>query len=484
MNFPVIGWVLAWALKIEGFLMLIPCLIACIYQDRQGLIYLVLALIAIAVGQLLSFRRPKNMEIYQKEGYVAVGLTWVLISAYGALPFVLTGEIPFYIDALFETASGFTTTGSSILTDVEALCHTSLFWRSFTHWVGGMGVLVFMLMLIPSSGGSHMNLMKAESPGYEVTKFVPRVKNNARTLYRIYLAMTVITIAALLISGMNWFDSFCISFGAAGTGGFGVLNSSCADYTPVQQWIITVAMIAFGVNFSFYYLCLIRHPKEAFRMSEVRTYIAIIVASALLIAANLTAQMPGVYKGAEETLRAAFFQVGTIITTTGYATTNFDLWPSFSKFILFLLMICGACAGSTGGGIKVSRVLIVLKSLKCELYTLIHPRAVQKVRMDGTAISEKSLRSAYIFLISYFLVFGLSILIISLQGFDFETNVSAVAATLNNIGPGFAGVGPTSNFSAYSWWAKLVMIFDMWAGRLELLPILILFYPRTWKRHG
>ncbi|MEE8885156.1 MAG: TrkH family potassium uptake protein [Eubacteriales bacterium] len=484
MNFPVIGWVLAWALKIEGFLMLAPCVVACIYRDEQGLIYLILAAIAITVGWSLSYHKPKNMEIYQKEGYVAVGLTWVLISAYGAIPFVLTGEIPAYIDALFETASGFTTTGSSILTDVEAMSHTSLFWRSFTHWVGGMGVLVFLLMMIPSSGGSHMNLMKAESPGYEVNKFVPQVKNNARTLYRIYLVMTVITIVALMISGMNPFDSFCIAFGAAGTGGFGVLNSSCGDYTAVQQWIITFAMISFGVNFSFYYLCLIHHPKEAFRMSEVRSYIIIIVASALLIALDLTIQMPGTYQGVEETLRTSFFQVGTIITTTGFATTNFDAWPSFCKFILFLLMICGACAGSTGGGVKVSRVLIVLKSLRAELYSLIHPHSVQRIRMDGNAISERSLRSAYVFLVTYFLVFGLSILIISLQGFDFETNVSAVAATLNNIGPGFSKVGPTCNFSAYKWWAKLVMIFDMWAGRLELLPILILFYPRTWKRHG
>lgn len=484
MNFAVVGWVLAWVLKIIGFLMLVPCLISCIYMEREGIIYLILAVIAITVGGILSWRKPKNMAIYQREGYVSVGLAWLLISAYGAIPFVLTGEIPSYIDAIFETASGFTTTGSSILSDVEALCHTSLFWRSFTHWVGGMGVLVFILMMIPSRGGSHMNLMKAESPGYEVSKFVPLVKNNARMLYRIYLVMTLATIAALLISGMPWFDSFCIAFGAAGTGGFSVLNSGCASYTSVQQWIITIAMIAFGVNFSFYYLCLIHRGKDALRMSEVRAYFLIILASTALISVDIAVQEPGAFASVWDLIRGAFFQVGTIITTTGFSTVDFDTWPSFSKFILFLLMICGACAGSTGGGIKVSRLLIAMKSLKQELYTLIHPRAVRKVRIDGHALSDRTLRSVYIFLMAYSLIFGTSILIISLQGLDFETNVSAVAATLNNIGPGFSIVGPTCNFSIYSWWAKVVLIFDMLAGRLELLPILILFFPRTWSANG
>lgn len=484
MNYAVIGWVLAWVLKIEGFLMLLPALIACIYMEREGLIYLILAGIAIAIGWIFSWRRPRNMAIFQREGYVSVGLSWLLISAYGAIPFVLTGEIPFYIDAIFETASGFTTTGSSILSDVEALCHASLFWRSFTHWVGGMGVLVFILMLIPSRGGSHMNLMKAESPGYEVSKFVPQVKNNARTLYRIYLFMTVATIVALLIAGMPWFDSLCIAFGAAGTGGFSVLNSGCASYTPAQQWIITIAMAAFGVNFSFYYLCLIRKGREALHMSEVRAYILIILASGALISINLAVQDPDAFSNAGDLIRAAFFQVATIITTTGYSTADFNLWPAFSKTILFFLMICGACAGSTGGGIKVSRLIIAMKALKQELYTLIHPRAVRKVRIDGNAPSDRTLRSVYIFLMGYFLVFGASILIISLQGFDFETNISAVAATLNNIGPGFSLVGPTSNFGMFSWWAKIVLIFDMLAGRLELLPILILFFPRTWSSNG
>lgn len=484
MNYPVIGWILAWVLKVEGVLMLFPCIIACIFHESQGTIYLMLAVIAIAVGQLLSFRKPRHMEIYQKEGYVTVGLAWILISVYGAIPFVLTGEIPFFIDAVFEVASGFTTTGSSILSDVEALCHASLFWRSFTHWIGGMGVLVFLLMLIPSAGGSHMNLMKAESPGYEVSKFLPRVKNNAKTLYRIYLVMTLITIGALLLSGMYWFDSLCISFGAAGTGGFGIWNNSCAGYTPLQQWIITIAMIAFGVNFNFYYLCLIRHPKEAFKMEEVRGYILIILASGFLIAFNIHRAMPDVFASWGDTFRHAFFQVGTIITTTGYSTTDFDLWPAFSKFILFLLMICGACAGSTGGGIKVSRLIVAVKSAGKELYSYVHPRSVKKICMGGNPIDQKVLRSLYVYLVTYFLIFGASVLIISIDGFDFETNVSAVAATLNNIGPGFAKVGPTCNFGIYSWLSKIILTFDMWIGRLEIFPILILFYPRTWTKNG
>lgn len=384
------------------------------------------------------------------------------------------------MDAVFETVSGFTTTGSSILTDVEALCHASLFWRSFTHWIGGMGVLVFLLMLIPSRGGSHMNLMKAESPGYKVSKFVPQVKNNARTLYRIYLGMTLITIAALLIARMHWFDAVCLSFGAAGTGGFAILNSSCASYTSAQQWILTIAMVAFGVNFSFYYLMLIRRPKDALKMEEVRGYIAIILASGTAITINIA----HLYSSIGTAIKHAFFQVATIITTTGFATADFDKWPSFSKTILFLLMICGACAGSTGGGIKVSRLIVAVKSMFLELYQLVHPRSVKKVRMDGAPVGSRTLRSLYIFLTTYFLIFAVSILLISVDGFDFETNMSAVAATLNNIGPGFSVVGPTSNFSMYSYFSKIILIFDMLAGRLEILPMLIMLYPKTWRRHS
>lgn len=480
MNYPVIARVLSWLLCTEGVLLLLPCIISLIFGEDQGMVYFALALLAIAGGLLASKRKLPNEAIYQREGFVAVGLSWLLLSLYGALPFVLTGEIPSYVDALFEIVSGFTTTGSSILTDVEAMSHTSLFWRSFSHWIGGMGVLVFILMLIPGNGGTQMNLMRAESPGPDVSKFVPRVRNTAMVLYKIYLGMTLVQIALLACTGMNWFHNLCITFGTAGTGGFGILNDSCASYTPVQQWIITVFMIAFGVNFSFYYLFLLKKVGEAFHMEEVRAYIGIILVAGVAIAL----QIHGQFATWEQTFRAAFFQVGSIITTTGYSTVDFDQWPSFSKAILLLLMIIGACAGSTGGGVKVSRVVLVCKSVKLELEQLLHPHGVQRVRMDGKLVDRQMLNSVFIFMITYFLIFALSVLAISLDDFSFETNFSAVAATLNNIGPGLAEVGPARNFSAYSNPAKLILTFDMLAGRLELLPMLILFYPKTWRKNG
>lgn len=478
MNYAVIGRILSWVLRTEGLLMLLPCLIALIYGEWQGLVYLALGVGAIAAGWLLSRKKIANPAIYQREGFVSVGLSWVVLSLYGAIPFVITGEIPVFLDALFEIVSGFTTTGSSILANVEALSHTSLFWRSFSHWIGGMGVLVFILMMIPSgSGGTQINLMKAESPGPDVSKFVPRVKNTAIVLYRIYLGMTLLMIAILAFSGMNWFHNLCITFGTAGTGGFGVLNSSCAEYTPFQQWIITIFMIAFGVNFSFYYLLLTKNFYEAFHLEEVGAYLAIILCAGLAI----TWQIEPRYGNFEEALRVAYFQVGSIITTTGFSTVDFDLWPSFSKTILVMLMIIGACAGSTGGGVKVSRVVLVMKSIKQELRQIIHPHGVQCVRMDKKTVDRKVLSSLYVYLTSYFFVFGLSVLAISLENFSFTTNFTSVAATLNNIGPGLAEVGPSRNFGVYGDFSKLVLIFDMLAGRLELLPMLLLFYPRTWS---
>ena len=480
MNCPVIGRVLSWILCTEGALLLLPSLISLIYREDQGMIYFALALLALAIGYVTSRRKIRNKAIYQREGFVSVGLSWVLLSLYGAIPFVLTGEIPSYVDAVFEIVSGFTTTGSSILSDVEAMSHTSLFWRSFSHWIGGMGVLVFILMLMPTNrGGTQMNLMKAESPGPDVSKFVPRVRNTAIVLYKIYLGMTLLMIALLALTGMNWFHNLCITFGTAGTGGFGILNDSCASYTPIQQWIITLFMIAFGVNFGFYYLSLIFRFREALAMEEVRAYVGIILAFGLAI----TWQIRDRFDTLEQALRAAFFQVGSIMTTTGFSTVDFDLWPSFSKTILVLLMVVGACAGSTGGGVKVSRVVLTCKSIFLELGQVLHPHGVQRMRMDGKSVDSKMLNSIYIFLITYFLIFFLSILAVSLDGFNFETNFTAVAATLNNIGPGLAGVGPTRNFGDYSLPSKLVLIFDMLAGRLELLPMLILFYPRTWMKH-
>ena len=480
MNYGVIRQVLSWILCTEGVMMLLPCLISLVYGEDEGVVYFALALIAIVVGYAAARKKVQNRAIYQREGFVAVGLSWVLMSLYGALPFVLTGEITRYIDALFEIVSGFTTTGSSILQDVEALSRTSLFWRSFSHWIGGMGVLVFILMMMPmTSGGTQMNLMKAESPGPDVSKFVPRVRNTAIVLYRIYLAMTLLMILALTCTGMYWFDTLCITFGTAGTGGFGILNDSCGSYTPIQQWIITIGMIAFGVNFSFYYLILIRKAKEALHLEEVRAYLAIILVTGFAIAW----QLRDTFTSWEETLRASFFQVGSIITTTGYSTVDFDAWPSFSKGLLVLLMIIGACAGSTGGGVKVSRVLLVYKSIHLELQQILNPHGIQKIRMDGNVVDNKMMNSIYVFFITYFMIFALSMATISLDNFNFESNFTAVAATLNNIGPGIGQVGPTQNFGHYSHLSKGVLIFDMLAGRLELMPMLILFYPRTWKRN-
>ena len=480
MNYPMIRYILSWVLKVEGILMGLPCLTALIYGEREGFRYLFWALLCFALGVAGSFRRPENTEIYRKDGFAAAALSWIVMSVFGAVPFMLTGEIPSFVDALFEIVSGFTTTGSSILSDVEALSHASLFWRSFSHWIGGMGVLVFILMLLPVRNGSQMNLMRAESPGPSVSKFVPRVRNTAILLYKIYILMTVAEILLLMLAGMQCFDSLCISFGSAGTGGFSVLNSGCATYTAAQQWIITIFVILFGVNFSFYYLILCKKAGAAFGMQEVRAYFLIIVAAAALITWNIS----GLYGSFSETLRQSAFQVGSIITTTGYATTDFNLWPELSKYILVLLMFIGSCAGSTGGGIKVSRILILMRTIRKELQSIAHPRSIKKIRMDGHEVEHETLRSINVFFITYMVIFAVSVLIISFDEFSFETNFTAVAATLNNIGPGMGDVGPMSNFGIYSPLSKVVMTFDMLAGRLELFPLLLLFCPSTWKRRG
>ncbi|MEE8704298.1 MAG: TrkH family potassium uptake protein [Olsenella sp.] len=478
MNYPMIRYVLAWVLKVEGAIMALPCLVALVYHEQTGFAYLLCMLICLTIGFAGTARRPRETEIYTKDGMVTVSLAWLVLSLFGALPFVMTGEIPNYVDAMFEIISGFTTTGASICTDVEALSHATRFWRSFSHWIGGMGVLVFILMMFPVRSGSQMNLMKAESPGYNVSKFVPHVRDTAKILYRIYLAMTVAQIVILLASGMYWFDALCITFGSAGTGGFSVLNDSCASYTPFQQVVTAVFMIAFGVNFSFYYLVTIRRARDAFRMEEVRAYLGIILAAIVLISVNTV----GMYASVGECVRAALFQVASIITTTGYSTVDFNLWPALSKEILLLLMCIGACAGSTGGGLKVSRVIIFLRAAKRGIRSYVHPHNVMKVRMDGEPVSEEQVDSVYIFLIIYVFVFALSVLVVSIDGFNFESNFSAVAATLNNIGPGLEVVGPMSNFSAYSYLSKLVLMFDMLAGRLELFPVLVMLDPNVWTK--
>lgn len=391
---------------------------------------------------------------------------------------MLTGDIPFYVDALFETISGFTTTGSSILTDVESISKASLFWRSFSHWIGGMGVFVFIMAILPMMGGSTMNLMKAESPGPSVSKLVPHVKDTAKILYGIYIAITICEATILRALGMPLFDSLTTTFGTVGTGGFGIRNDSIAGYSPAIQITITVFMILSGINYTAYFYILTGKIKELFKIEEVRWYLAIIFGSVAVITWNVRS----LYPTFSETLRHAFFQVGSIITTTGYATTDFDLWPALSKTLLVTLMFIGACAGSTSGGIKVSRILILLKTIRKELSLIIHPRQVKKIRMDGHPVDHETLRSANVFLVVYFVLLLTSMLLISVDEFDFSTNFTSVVTVLNNIGPGLNLVGPTQNFSIFSPFSKFVLMFDMLAGRLELFPMMILLMPSTWKR--
>ena len=478
MNIGIILYFLGWVLGVEGVLMLLPCAIALIFHETAGWYFVGIGLLCGVIGWTLGHKRPTNTVFYAKEGFVSVALSWIVLSLFGAMPFYLSREIPRFEDALFEVISGFTTTGTSILPDVEALSHCMLVWRSFTHWIGGMGVLVFLLAILPMASGYNMHIMRAESPGPSVGKLVPRVKTTAKILYLIYFAMTVIQMVLLFFSGMPWFDTLCISLGTAGTGGFGILNSSCGSYTLFQQAVITVFMILFGVNFNFYYLMLIKKPKEALQSEEVRYYFGIILVSALLIAWNIRGQFANIFLA----FHHARFQVGSVITTTGFSTVDFDLWPSFAKWILVTLMFIGACAGSTGGGLKVSRVVIAFKTASREIQSLIHPRSIKVLKFEGKTVDQSIIKSLGAYLAGYFVVFFVSVLIVSLDNMDLETNFTAIAATFNNIGPGLAKAGPTCNFAFFSPLSKFVMMFDMLAGRLELFPMLVLFSPRTWRK--
>ena len=479
MNYSIIVYIVGFILNVEAVLMMLPCVTSLIYHEKEGLAFVASMAICIAVGlPMMLLKKPKRI-FYAREGFVAVALSWIALSIGGALPFIFSGSIPDPVNAIFETVSGFTTTGASILNSVEVLPHCVLLWRSFTHWIGGMGVLVFVLTILPQSGGSYMNLMKAESPGPSVSRLVPKVKTTAKILYLIYLLLTVIEMLLLLIGKMPLFDTLCISFGTAGTGGFGVLNDSCASYTTYQQIVITVFMILFGVNFNVYFLILMRKVFQAVQIEEIRYYFGIIAFSITAITLNVWHTLGG---GFFRTLQNAAFQVGSIITTTGYSTVDFDQWPMFSKTILVLLMFCGACAGSTGGGVKVSRLVIMVKTVAKEVQIYLHPNAVKKVKMDDKPIPHEVVRATNIFMVVYILVLSFSVLLVALDEFDFTTNFTAVAATLNNIGPGLEKVGPACNFALFSPGVKLVLVFDMLAGRLELFPMLLLFLPRTWKK--
>lgn len=478
MNYSMVFYILGHILKFESAFLVLPVIVSLLYGENDATAYLFVAALCLILGMVLARKRPAATSLYTHEGFVTVALSWIIMSVFGAMPFVLSGDIPSYVDALFETISGFTTTGSSILANVEVLSHANLFWRSFTHWIGGMGVFVFIMAILPLMGGSTMNLMKAESPGPSVSKLVPHVKDTAKILYGMYLAITVAEIILLCVFGMPLFDSLCTTFGTVGTGGFGIKNSSIAAYSPALQNIVTVFMILSGINYSFYFLVLSKRVKDAFHIEEVRWYLLII----LIAVGAIIYDIRHLYPTISETARHAFFQVGSIITTTGYATTDFDLWPSMSKTILVVLMFIGACAGSTGGGMKISRLVILFKTIKKELSLISHPREVRKIRMDGHVVEHSILRNSNVFLVIYFVLLLGSTLLVSIDEFDFTTNFTAVVSALNNIGPGLNLVGPTQNFSLFSPFSKVVLMFDMLAGRLELFPMMTLLIPSTWKR--
>lgn len=478
MNFNIIIYMLGWIMNIEALFMLLPVMTAAIYRESIGFIYLGVAAVCGLIGFFCTRKKPRLTMFFAREGFVTVAFGWIVLSFFGCMPFVISGEIPHIIDAMFEIVSGFTTTGSSIIPQVEDMSRATLMWRSFSHWIGGMGILVFILAILPMAGDYNMHIMRAESPGPSVGKLVPKLRITAKLLYSIYLGMTIVMVILLLVGGMPLFDSICMSFGAAGTGGFSCRNFGQAGYTIYQQGVITVFMLLFGVNFNVYFLMLIRRPREAFRCEELRGYLAAVAISILLITINIRSLFPSLFMAFHQ----AAFQVSSIITTTGYATVDYNQWPEFSKCILLLIMFIGACAGSTGGGMKVSRVMIAFKEVKKEMSAVIHPRSVKVLKYEGKALDHNVLRSLNAYIILYFLIFGISLLIVSLDNFDFMTSFSAVAANLNNIGPGMSMVGPVSNYSSLSYLSKTVLIFDMLAGRLELFPMLVIMSPGTWKQ--
>lgn len=477
MNKSIILHIIGWILSFEATFMILPCIVAVIYQEKTGIAFVITIVICLLFGLPLALHKPRSRVFFAKEGFITVALGWIVLSVMGSLPFFISGEIPHYVDALFEVVSGFSTTGSSVLSDVEALSNSMLFWRSFTHWIGGMGVLVFILAILPLAGGESMHLIRAESPGPSVGKLVPRIRSTAMLLYAIYFGLTVLQIILLLLGGMPLFDSLTVAFGTAGTGGFAIKNTSIASYSDYHQIVITVFMFLFGINFSLYYLILFKKIRGAIKSEELRWYLLIATGSIVLIALNI-----GGFKGFLSSLKDVAFQVASIMTTTGFSTADFNIWPAFSKTILVLLMFIGACAGSTGGGLKVSRIIILFKTIGKELSFLIHNRSVKVLKLDGKKIEHETLRSVNVYIVTYILIFTFSALIISLDNFDLITSFTAIVATINNIGPGLEIVGPNGNYGVFSDLSKFVLMVNMLVGRLEIFPILLLFAPATWKK--
>lgn len=460
-------------------MLMLPMTVSLIYKEKCFLAFLITAIVSLALGLLLRYlTKGYSKVLYAKEGFLIVALAWISTSVIGSIPFIISGEIPNFSDAIFETVSGFTTTGASILGNIEELSHGILFWRSFTHWIGGMGVLVFMIAFISNISDRSIHILRAEMPGPIIGKLTPRAKDTSKVLYIIYFVMTLVQIVMLWIGDMNLFESIIHTFGTAGTGGFGIKGDSLASYSSYSQWVITVFMFLFGINFNLYYLVLIKRFKSAVRSHELWVYFSIVLVCALII----TVDISKIYSSVSDAVRNSFFQVVSVSTTTGFATADFDLWPSLSKGILFTLMMIGACAGSTAGGLKISRVVLLFKMIAKEIKHMIHPRSVSAVKFEGKEVDENTQRSVTTYFAVYILSFFIIFLVLSLEPFSLETNISATAACFNNVGPGFAGVGPMMNYSAYSDFSKLVLSFAMLFGRLEIFPLLIAMIPSTWRK--
>ncbi len=477
MNYRMIKYLLGWILLFEAAFLVLPVTVAAIYKEEALIAFLITVAVCAAVGGLLTIRKPKTTDLSARDGFVAVALSWIIMSLFGAIPFMLTGVTESFIDAIFETVSGFTTTGATIFSDVEILPRSIIMWRSFTHWIGGMGVLVFIMAFLPLSGARNMYIMKAESPGPEVSKLVPKVKTTAKWLYSVYIGLTVLEFIMLLFGEMNVFEALNAAFATAGTGGFGWKNDSMASFSTYSQIVIAAFMLLFSVNFTSYFLILHRNFKGALT-TEIKVFLGIVGVSVISIALNTK----GLFETFWEALKHSFFTFSSIISTTGFMSVDFDLWPSFSQTILVLAMFVGACAGSTGGGIKVSRIVIMLKVMGRELSTALHPRQIKKVTVDDQVQDKGVVRSVYGYIFCFISVFVVSVVLISIEGHDLVTNFTSVAATMGNIGPGLSKVGPAMNYGFLSPLSKLVLIFDMLVGRLEFYPIILLMLPSTWRK--
>lgn len=479
MNRRMVFYMTGQMIKVEAALLILPLIVSLYYNEACYMSFIITIAVALAVGFAMTLvSRPENHVIYAKDGFVVVTLAWIAMSGIGALPFTISGEIPHCIDAVFETISGFTTTGATIIPDIESLSRGILFWRSFTHWVGGMGVLVFVMAIIPNFSDRSMHLIRAEMTGPIIGKLVPKAKETAKILYLIYIALTAAEVIMLLFGGMSLYESLVHSFGTAGTGGFGVKADSIGGYNSYIQWVITVFMLLFGVNFNMYYFILIRHFRAAFKIREIWCYFGIVLVSIGIITANI---MP-IYNNFAESLRLSAFQVSSIITTTGYATADFNLWPGLSKGILLLLMFIGGCASSTAGGIKQARIIILIKMIRNEFNRMLHPRSVNAVKMEGKTVDSATLKNVSVYFALYMLCLFTVFFILCFEPFSFETNFSAAVACFNNVGPGFDAVGPVSNFAAYSDVSKITLSVAMLLGRLEMFPLLLTLSPSTWAK--